>query len=260
MVLVAQDSVDPDPKKASLEDKDSLDFAQAWAKQMYGCTGTTCVRAFRSYGDLKTKLKGLQKTIGKLAILCHSSPGALDVPFQYPGHATGIQVVSLAQIVADMGPDLPEVDEVDFLGCNMGRDPVAMWDFGIALKAGWVAAHTFFHAFHPIDLKIGSGEDPSSLEKQLDVNFPYLLPKTEDLLKKAAATAPTTVQLWVEWFREDNSKTQPAEVNNLERKHFKLRSAAEEKQRFDKTDAAELKQLYSVVRGVPFHWVRLGLP
>ncbi len=85
LVIVAQSG---GAKGKEDEDKRWLAFARAWAKQVYGCSQASCVFPFTSYDALLTKLKG-SPALQKLAILSHSSGGALLLPAAIPGTREG---------------------------------------------------------------------------------------------------------------------------------------------------------------------------
>lgn len=219
LVLVAQHTTGP--KKGSVEDKNMLAFAKAWARQEMACSAATCVQAVKSYPDLIDKLTSYTK-IENLAILCHSGGDTLEFPDEASG---GSYLASLGELITDLSADPPQVDNLDFLGCQVGRDPLAMWDLGETLQAKRVFGYNYFHGFQPYNLKVDPAETELTLRERLGAASLYLIPNTD--VAALAAKHGKNVQVWIEWFRVDLNRIGFDQVDGTERAHtFKERSSA----------------------------------
>jgi hypothetical protein len=243
LVLVAQHT--SGPEKGSVEDRNMLAFAKAWARQEMGCSAATCVQAVESYPDLVEKLKSYTK-IDNLAILCHSGGDTLEFPDEQTG---GKYLASLPQLVTDLSTDAPQVDTIDFLGCQVGRDPLAMWDLGEALQAKRVFGYNYFHGFQPYNLKVDPAETELTFRGRLGSASLYLIPNTD--LATLAAKHGKNVQVWIEWFRVDLNRIGFDEVDGGERAHtFKERDSATPK-RISTHAAAVSRKAFYIQNPVP---------
>jgi hypothetical protein len=219
LVMVAQHA----GSKKSDEDKEMLALATTWAKQNHGCTATpatACVAEFTSYQGFLTKLRSYSH-IGRLAILAHS--GGDTLTFYVPADRRIQEFKSLAAITGDLGASVPQVDKVEFLGCQVGRDPVAMWNLAVALRSHSVVGHTFFHGYQGYDVTVVPGSTAADISSQLPFQEPYLIPNTD--LSQIAAH-PGKVQIFAEWFTPDLRKDPLDKSHPLDRPKFFIRRAA----------------------------------
>jgi hypothetical protein len=243
LVLVAQHTTGP--KKGSLEDKNMLAFGKAWAALEMGCTAATCVKNVKSYPDLIATLKAFTK-IENLAVLCHSGGDTLEFPDEASG---GERLVSMADLIDDLSTDAPQVDNLDFLGCQVGKDPLAMWDLGEALGSKRVFGYNYFHGFQPFNLTVDPAETEQTLRDRLGAASLYVIPNTD--LAAIAAKHRKGVQVWIEWFRVDLDRTGFDKVDGSERAHtFKERSSATPK-RISSHAAAVSRKAYYLQNPVP---------
>jgi hypothetical protein len=188
------------------EDKNMEAFARAWAKQVYNCAGRDCVFTFTDYHALITKLQSTP-ALDNLGILCHSNGGILELPEPGPDGGPTLVLLSFGQFAMELGSAHQKIKKLEFLGCEVGRDPLAMWHFLQATNIDSAVAHNFYHAFQPVSVTIANGTTADSLMDDLggDVRgaaFRYLIPGTD--LAAVAAKQGKNVQLWVEFFVRDD--------------------------------------------------------
>jgi hypothetical protein len=233
LVMVGQD---PKPGKNAVdEERNMLAFGKAWAKQVYGCSGGGCVVTFTTYDDFKTQL-GSFTSIGKLAILAHSGGDTLE--FRWPDGS--IELKSLSAMSTDLAAMSTSVSTVEFLGCQVGRDPVALFDFADKIGADVAYGHNYFHAFQPLLVPIDPGETETTLETRLGDRYDHLLAGTD--LSAAAAKKGKKVPLWIEWFMIRKDKRGFDEFDGAERKKSLKRRTDETRIQLNaRSDAQNLK-------------------
>src|SRR4051812_27317496 len=235
LVMVGQD---PRPDKSNAdEERNMRAFAKAWATQVYGCSGSACLVTFSTYDDFKTKL-GSYTSIGRLAILAHSGGNTLQ--FNWPDGS--IELKSLGEIAPDLAALPTTVSSVEFLGCQVGRNPVALYDFADDVGADWAYGHNYFHAFQPLSITIDAGETADTLKTRLGERYDYLLAGTN--LNAAAGKKGKKAQLWIEWFTILKDKRGFDEYESNERLHsVKRRSQETRAVLFTHADAVALKPM-----------------
>jgi hypothetical protein len=256
LVMVAQDTVAPPGKPGKGDDDpEFLGFANTWAKHVYGCP-TGCVKPFTSYADFLTKLKEYDH-IGQLAILSHSGKTNLS----FPAGLNTLTPKDLDQIVADLGTPVPVVDNLEFLGCVVGRNVTGVYALGHALKVQSATAFNFVHVFEPRNVDVDPGDDGAALQNRIgDEEYRYLIanPNTDAgrdaYLDEVAAQAGTRkkVQVWIEWFRAlgeeedaDSVATPFDKADPIEhRASFKQRSRANPETVLSEAEAAALEQSF----------------
>jgi hypothetical protein len=212
------------------EDQNMEAYARAYAKQVFGCADRSCVFAFTDYNAFITKLK-TGPPLEKLGILCHSSGGTLQLPEPNPARPGSSYwvMMPLGELGTRLGSTHPRINRLEFLGCGVGSDPLAIWDFLQAVNIDVAVGHSFFHAFQPIAVSIKNDTTEDFLkEKVLEGEgrgtlFSYLLPGTN--LSALAAKKGRGVQIWVEYYiRDDLSPNLFSRAPAERRKDYKRRA------------------------------------
>jgi hypothetical protein len=191
------------------EDRNMEAYARAYARQVFNCPDRTCVFTFTDYHALVTRLK-TGPALEKLGILCHSAGGMLQLPVpdpEHPGFSVS-QLMSMGQLAIELGPAHPRINLLEFLGCEVGSDPLAMWTFINATNIDKAVAHNFFHAFQPVLVPVKNETTEDTLKDDTlegegrGTLFNYLLPGTD--LASIATKKGKSVQIWVEFFIRDD--------------------------------------------------------
>ncbi len=217
LVMVAQHA----GSKKSPDDQMAFDLTRAWAKQVHGCVAATCYAQYTSYQEFLTKLRSYTH-IGTLAILAHS--GGDTLTFYDPTDRRIQEYKTLATIVGDLGATVPQVDKVEFLGCQVGRDPEAMWNFATALGSHSVIGHTFFHAYQAYNATVVAGTTAAEIEDQIPFQDQYLIPNTD---LATIASHPGKAQIFAEWFTPELRSKPLDQAGRLElRRSYKRRDEA----------------------------------
>jgi hypothetical protein len=206
LVMVAQ--YHEDDQKAVDDNKALKAYADDWSTQVYQNPGA--VFTFNDYDVFINKIRTMP-AVDKLAIVSHSGPGALILPHADPNNPSDIKL--LKTIAADIGTQHQKINRLEFLGCNVGEDPVDVWDFLAATGIGTAIAHNYSSVSQPMNFEIEDATTEEALRNKLEFDssspgalYRYLLPGTDLTSKLASWKAsikkggPRSRQLILEYF------------------------------------------------------------
>ena len=109
---------------------------------------------------------GKYSSIRELVLYFHGANGQLTVG----GEASEIDGARVRDLFVNQAGASPQVENITLLGCNVGRNPAAMVEFGSLFKAKAVIAYTWFLVINTAEFEIDKG----TTEKDLKASFKEL--------------------------------------------------------------------------------------
>ena len=124
--------------------------------------------------------EALAKEIGKysgirdLVLFFHGAGGQLTVGTE----AWEIDGARVRDLFVNQAGSAPHVENITLLGCNVGRKPAAMVEFGGLFKAKTVTAYTWYVLINTAEFKIDKGTSEKDLKASFNELEHWIMPPT----------------------------------------------------------------------------------
>lgn len=145
--------------------------ARLIAKDLYNVSAVARVKPVKDLNDLGVKINAEQK-ITHLILSFHGYRGGIMID----GHLYDLDGNAVKKALSvQQGRSIPDIDKIDFFGCDIGKKPSNLQAFGNIYGASQVSAYTWPIVHQLMKINIPKGTSIEEIRKQMSPYREYTL-------------------------------------------------------------------------------------